>query len=284
MRIQKINCAVSRAKAILTRCPPSYSTPPPLFSTVMVCRQSVALLVRKLLRTKSCNLEHAVSLESTQSYPPWHQPRPPTAKDDTQHSSWSGVCVCVCECVCRCLCVSAVWTNISNWAINHCSSRSFNLVEAWVWGRLTVRLLLTVELYLEVLGGELIQHVAWEDSQSACVLTHTVWRSVEQGVKNKMQEEDTRTTGGEKKRDLPPCLPISKGHPAFPLPLMQRFQGNGLMGKTTTAWLILAPESLAEWIWKSEYDPISAHIPVSDSNTHTERERAKQSGQRWRII
>ena len=31
-----------------------------------------------------------------------------------------------------------MWTNISNWAINHCSSRGFNLVEAWVRGRLTV--------------------------------------------------------------------------------------------------------------------------------------------------
>lgn len=44
------------------------------------------------------------------------------------------------KCVCRCLCVSTVWTNISNWAINHRSSRSFNLVGAWVWGRLNVLL------------------------------------------------------------------------------------------------------------------------------------------------
>lgn len=58
--------------------------------------------------------------------------------------------------------MSAVWTNIFNWAINHCSNRSFNLVEALVQGRLTVidMLFLTAELYLDVLGGELIQHVA----------------------------------------------------------------------------------------------------------------------------
>lgn len=54
--------------------------------------------------------------------------------------------------------MSTVRTNISNWAINHCFNRSFNLVEAWVQGRLTVTdlLFLSVELYLEVLGGELI--------------------------------------------------------------------------------------------------------------------------------
>lgn len=69
---------------------------------------------------------------------------------------------------------------------------------------------------------------------------------------------------GERKRDLPPCLPISKGHSDFPLPLMQRFQDNGLMGKTITTWLTLAPELLTELIWKSDYYPISAHIPVSD--------------------
>ncbi len=58
--------------------------------------------------------------------------------------------------------MSTVWTNISNWAINHSCNRSFNLVEAWVQGRLTVTdtLFLTAELYLELLCGELIQHVA----------------------------------------------------------------------------------------------------------------------------
>lgn len=107
-------------------------------------------------------------------------------------------------------------------------------------------LFLTAELYLEELGGELMQHVARGDSWSSSVLTHTVRASVERREKKQDARGKIKGRREERKRDLPPCLPISKGHPAFPLPLMQRFQGNGLMGKTTTAWLILAPESLAE--------------------------------------
>ena len=124
-----------------------------------------------------------------------------------------------------------------------------------------------LELYLEVLAGELIQHVAWGDSWSSSVLTHTVRTSVEW----REEKQDARYRG--RGREI--CHLVSqsaRGPPAFPLPLMQRFQGNGLMGKTTTAWLILAPESLAEWIWKSENDPISAHIPVND-RVPTQKER-----------
>lgn len=159
-------------------------------------------------------------------------------------------CVRVRVCACRRSCATTVWTNISNWAINHCSDRSFNLAEA-----------ATGMLFLSAVSG------CWVDSTrgmrgtvAAPVFWHIQLEQVLSGGERTRCSRKIQGRQRERKRDLPPCLPISKGHPAFPLPLMQRFQGNGLMGKTRTAWLILAPESRAEWIWKSEYLPTSQWV------------------------
>lgn len=119
-------------------------------------------------------------------------------------------------CVCSCWCVSGAWTNISSWAINHCSNRSFNLVEAWVQGCLTAidMLRLTAELYLEVLSTKLIQHVApW----SSLVFWHTVRESVEWKKRNKTQEEDTET---ERSATL---SPNQQGPSRFPTPSYAMF-------------------------------------------------------------
>ena len=117
---------MSRTKAIL----PSLS-PSSLSLILLVCRHSMALLVSKPLKAKSCSLEHVVSVDSTKHYTPRLQPRPPTAKDDTQHSSWSAMCTSVHAGA------NTVWTNISNWEINHCSKRSFRVAESRVRGRRT---------------------------------------------------------------------------------------------------------------------------------------------------
>lgn len=78
---------------------------------------------------------------------------------------------------------------------------------------------LTVELYLEVLGGEVIQHMARGDSWSSSVLTHASvgWRE-----KNKMQEEDTGKTRGEKERSAT-LSPNQQGASRFPTPSYATF-------------------------------------------------------------
>lgn len=86
-----------------------------------------------------------------------------------------------------------------------------------------------------------------------CTVRSVEWRE------QKDARERYRGRQGERKRDLPPCLLISKGHPAFPLLLMQRFQGNGLMGKTTTAWLIMAHEPVQNKIGRLNMIP---YLPI----------------------
>lgn len=133
-----------------------------------------------------------------------------------------------------------------------------------------------IQLHWEVLHTNLDSTCVTRAAAGLPLLGHT-WCWVE-GGKRKRQQNKTEIKGrrGERKRDLPPCLPISKGHSDFPLPLMQRFQDNGLMGKTITTWLTLAPELLTELIWKSDYYPISAHIPVSDRI-----QAEQQKNRRW---
>lgn len=83
-------------------------------------------------------------------------------------------------------------------------------------------LFLTVERYLEVQGGELTQHVAGGDSWSFSVLTHTIRTSVEWRKKNKMQEEDTGKTSGEKERSAT-LSPNQQGASCFPTPSYATF-------------------------------------------------------------
>lgn len=103
------------------------------------------------------------------------------------------------------------------------------------------------------------------------------WRKCQNAQNERDAVEDVEEEGREWQTDLPPCLQISEGHPAsFPLSLMQRFQDNKLMGKTTTTWLTLAPELETELMWKSDYYPVSAHIPASEKKKNTSRETEQQ--------
>lgn len=170
-----------------------------------------------------------------------------------------------------------MWTNISYYAINHCSNRGFDLVEARGAGPTNC-----VAVYLWVLFGGAALRV-----NPTCAITGQSefpgfdtlsWSKCQKEQKEWDAVEDMEEEGCEWQTDLPPCLQISEGHTAsFPLPLMQRFQDNRLMGKTTTTWLTLAPELETELMWKSDYYPVSAHIPASDFFIPAE----KQNNRRW---
>lgn len=139
----KLSCLQSQGHPSLTRCPSSHNPTPVSFSlsssSYMRASRGLArkeAMEGQAMQSGTCGLSgfnkalFLLTPAKASHSQGWHI---------AQLKEWR---VCVRECVYRCLfvcvCVSALWTNISNWAINHCANRHFNLVETGLHGWETV--------------------------------------------------------------------------------------------------------------------------------------------------